>query len=96
MPDAGYHILWNFLPDSFANFGVWENDEVQGIGEQAINMPLGDERNALLKQFQEGFAADVATIPFVSMPQIYPHDKRIGGAAYYPDSILRWDQMTIE
>jgi peptide/nickel transport system substrate-binding protein len=96
VPDAGYHILWNFLPDSFANFGNWQNDEVQRIGEEAITMPLGDERNALLRQFQQGFADDVATVPFVSMPQIYPHSRRIGGAAYYPDSILRWDQMTVE
>ena len=25
-----------------------------------------------------------------------PHKKHIGGSAYYPDSILRWDQITIE
>lgn len=95
VPDAGYHILWNFLPDSFANFYNYKNGRVQGVGRQLVNMAPGPERTELLKQFQQGFAEDVASLPLVSIPEIYPHKKNLSGFAYYPDSTIRWDQITV-
>ena len=96
VPDAGYHILWNFLPDSFANFYSWENEEAQAIGEKLIPMEPGEERNELLKQFQQAFADDVASLPLVMLPESYPHKPNLSGFAYYPDSVIRWDKITME
>ncbi|MCA9879675.1 MAG: ABC transporter substrate-binding protein [Thermomicrobiales bacterium] len=96
VPDAGYHILWNFMPDSFANFYSWENEAAQGIASEAIPMAEGDERNDLLKQFQQAFADDVASLPLVMLPESYPHKPNLSGFAYYPDSVIRWDKLTME
>jgi hypothetical protein len=54
------------------------------------------ERTELLKQFQQGFADDVASLPLLSLPESYPHKPNITGFAYYPDSIIRWEKLTME
>jgi ABC-type transport system substrate-binding protein len=96
VPDAGYHALWNFMPDSFANFYNWRNEEAQGVAEELIPMQEGEERNELLKQFQQGFADDVASLPLIMLPESYPHTPNITGFAYYPDSVIRWDLLKME
>ena len=57
---------------------------------------LGEERNELLKVFQEEFANDVASLPLVMLPESYPHKPNLSGFAYYPDSIIRWDKIVME
>jgi peptide/nickel transport system substrate-binding protein len=96
VPDAGYHILWNFMPDSFANFYSWENATAQDAAAELIPMDPGEERNELLKVFQEEFANDVASLPLVMLPESYPHKPNLSGFAYYPDSVIRWDKITME
>ena len=96
VPDAGYHILWNFMPDSFANFYNWENEAAQGVAAELIPMEPGAERNELLKEFQQAFADDVASLPLVMLPESYPHKPNLSGFAYYPDSVIRWDKITME
>lgn len=96
VPDAGYHLLWNFMPDSYANFYSWENEAAQSVGEKLIPMDPGEERNALLKEFQQAFADDVASLPLVMLPESYPHKPNLSGFAYYPDSVIRWDKITME
>jgi peptide/nickel transport system substrate-binding protein len=96
VPDAGYHILWNFMPDSFANFYNWENEAAQSVAAELIPMEPGAERNELLKEFQQAFADDVASLPLVMLPESYPHKPNLSGFAYYPDSVIRWDKITME
>lgn len=96
VPDAGYHILWNFMPESFANFYNWKNDAAQGTARELLYMAPGPERNELLKSFQQSFAEDVASLPLVMLPESYPHKPNLSGFAYYPDSVIRWDKITME
>lgn len=96
VPDAGYQILWNFLPDSFANFGNWKNEEAQALGNEIVSMAHDEARLEKIAQFQQAFADDVAALPLVSLPEVYPHKPNLGGFAYYPDSCIRWDKITVE
>lgn len=96
VPDSGYHILWNFLPESFANFYNWKNDSAQGTARELLYMSPSPERNELLKTFQQGFAEDVASIPLVMLPESYPHKPNLTGFAYYPDSVIRWEKIVME
>lgn len=93
--DPGYHILWNFLPQSFANFANFQNPEVQDVAQQIIDTAPGAERDALVTEFQKQFAEQVVSLPFVSLPEVYPHKKNLSGFAYYPDSCIRWDKITV-
>lgn len=93
--DPGYHIVWNFLPSSFANFSNYQDEEVQGIAQGIVDTAPGAERDALLVDFQKRFAEQVVSIPFVSLPEVYPHKKNLSGFAYYPDSCIRWDKITV-
>jgi peptide/nickel transport system permease protein len=41
VPDAGYFIYWNWLPDSFTNYWNYVNPEAQTLGNEAITMAIG-------------------------------------------------------
>jgi peptide/nickel transport system substrate-binding protein len=52
VPDAGYFIYWNWLPDSFTNYWNYVNPEAQTLGNEAITMAVGSpERQAKLRRF---------------------------------------------
>jgi peptide/nickel transport system substrate-binding protein len=98
IPDAGYHILWNHLPDSYANFFGYANPAQEEIGRQLLYMDPNDpERIALLKQFQEMMAEDVSHIYTTSTKAVVAHRSNVTGFAYYPDypTVLRFDNLTL-
>ena len=97
IPDAGYQTLWNFFPDSYANFFGYNNPEQEALGRQMLYMDPNDpERTALLKQFQEMMAADVSHVYTISVKAVVAHSKNVTGFAYYPDypTVLRFDNLT--
>ena len=54
VPDIGYFIYWNWLPDSLSNFWGYVNAEAQTLGNEAITMAVdAPERHAKLRRFQE-------------------------------------------
>src|SRR5215475_11186564 len=60
VPDAGYFIYWNWLPDSFTNYWNYNNPEAQTLGNEAITMAIGSsERQAKLRRFQEIVNGDI-------------------------------------
>ena len=60
VPDAGYFIYWNWLPDSFTNYWNYVNPEAQALGNESITMAIGSpERNAKLRRFQEIVNGDI-------------------------------------
>jgi peptide/nickel transport system substrate-binding protein len=64
VPDAGYFICWNWLPDSFSNYWSYVNLEAQTLGNDAITMAVGSpERHAKLQRFQEIVNADIGQCP---------------------------------
>src|SRR6266567_3622778 len=64
VPDIGYFIYWNWLPDSLSNFWGYVNSEAQALGNEAITMAVdAPERHAKLRRFQEIINGEVGTIP---------------------------------
>jgi hypothetical protein len=54
VPDIGYFIYWNWLPESLSNFWGYTNAEAQALGNEAITMAVdAPERHAKLWRFQE-------------------------------------------
>ena len=47
VPDIGYYIYWNWLPDSLNNYWGYVNPEAQVLGSEAITMAVdSSERHA--------------------------------------------------
>jgi peptide/nickel transport system substrate-binding protein len=64
MPDIGYFIYWNWLPDSFWNYWGYVNPEAQALGNEAITIAADSpERHAKLRRFQEIINGEVGSIP---------------------------------
>ncbi|MDB5540807.1 MAG: peptide transporter substrate-binding protein, partial [Devosia sp.] len=98
IPDAGYQTLWNFFPDSYANFFGYSNPAQEEIGRKMLYMDPNDpERAALLKQFQEMMAEDVSHVYTTSVKAVVAHSKKVTGFAYYPDyaTVIRFDKLTM-
>jgi ABC-type transport system substrate-binding protein len=98
VPDAGYHALWNHLPDSYANYFNYANPEQEKVGREMLYMdPKDPKRIELLKKYQEIMAEDVFSVYFASVKSVVAHRKNITGFAYYPDYALgvRFDNLTI-
>lgn len=99
VPDAGYHTLWNHLPDSYANFFGYNNPEQAELGQQMLYMDPNDpERISILKKFQEIMAEDVFAVYLTSVKAVVAHSNKVSGFAYYPDydTVLRIDNLTLE
>jgi peptide/nickel transport system substrate-binding protein len=98
IPDAGYQTLWNFLPDSYANFFGYENPAQAELAKKTLYMDPNDpERTALLKQLQEMMAAEVSHVYTTSVKAVVAHTKNVTGFAYYPDypTVIRFDNLTM-
>lgn len=98
IPDAGYQTLWNFFPDSYANFFGYSNPAQEELGRKMLYMDPNDpERTALLKQFQEMMAEDVSHVYTTSVKAVVAHTKNVTGFAYYPDyaTVIRFDNLTM-
>ena len=98
IPDAGYQTLWNFFPESYANFFGYADPEQEAIGRQMLYMDPNDpERTTLLKQFQEVMAAKVSHVYTTSAKAVVAHSKKVTGFAYYPDysTVIRFDNLTM-
>jgi peptide/nickel transport system substrate-binding protein len=96
VPDAGYHALWNHLPDSFANYWNYANPEQEKLGRQMLYMdPKDPTRLEVLKQYQQVMADDVFGVYFASVKSVVAHKKTVTGFAYYPDYPLgaRFDNL---
>jgi peptide/nickel transport system substrate-binding protein len=98
VPDAGYHALWNHLPDSFANYWNYANPEQEKVGREMLYMdPKDPKRIDLLKRYQQIMADDVFGVYFASVKSVVAHKKSITGFAYYPDYPLgaRFDNLKL-
>jgi len=98
IPDAGYQTLWNFFPDSYANFFGYADAEQEAVGRKMLYMDPNDpERTALLKQFQEMMAAKVSHVYTTSAKAVVAHTRNVTGFAYYPDydTVIRFDNLTM-
>lgn len=98
VPDAGYHALWNHLPDSYANYFNYANPEQEKVGRDMLYMdPKDPKRIELLKKYQEIMAEDVFSVYYASVKSVVAHRRNITGFAYYPDYALgvRFDNLTI-
>lgn len=98
VPDAGYHALWNHLPDSYANYFAYKNPDQEKLGREMLYMdPKNPKRVEILKQYQQVMADDVFAVYLHSFKTVIPHKKTIKGFAYYPDMPLgvRFDKLSI-
>src|SRR5215467_1390042 len=88
VPDAGYFIYWNWLPDSFTNYWNYVNPEAQALGNEAITMAIGSsERNAKLRRFQEIVNGDIGLVPLFTQFDNLVMREHVQGYVYYPDAV---------
>lgn len=88
VPDAGYFIYWNWLPDSFSNFWSYANPEAQALGNETITMRAGTpERNAKLRRFQEIVNGDIGLVPLFTQFDNVTMREHVQGYVYYPDAV---------
>lgn len=88
VPDAGYFIYWNWLPDSFTNYWSYNNPEAQTLGNESITMAIGSpERNAKLRRFQEIVNQEVGLIPLFTQFDTITMRDNVQGYVYYPDGV---------
>src|SRR6266850_1337693 len=88
IPDAGYFIHWNWLPDSFWNCWSYVNPEAQTLGHETITMATGSpERQSKLRRFQEMVNSDIGLIPLVSEFENVVTREHVQGYVSYPDGI---------
>jgi len=96
IPDAGYFIYWNWLPDSFWNSWSYTHEEAQRLGDEVITMAPGSpEREAKLRRFQEIVNGDVGLVPlFMQYDNIVMRD-HVQGYVYYPDAVPVLSKMSL-
>jgi peptide/nickel transport system substrate-binding protein len=96
VPDAGYFIYWNWLPDSFTNYWSYSNPEAQTLGNEAITMPVGSpEREATLRRFQEIVNGDIGLVPLFTQFDNIVMRENVQGYVYYPDTIPVLAKMSL-
>src|SRR6266704_5536362 len=97
VPDVGYFIYWNWLPDSLSNFWGYVNPEAQALGNEVITMAVdAPERHAKLRRFQEIINAEVGTIPlFTEFDNVVMRDN-VQGYVSYPDGIAFLPKLYLE
>jgi peptide/nickel transport system substrate-binding protein len=96
VPDAGYFIYWNWLPDSFSNFWAYTNPEAQTLGHEAITMAVGSpERDAKLRRFQEIVNGDVGLVPLFTQFDNIAMREHVQGYVYYPDTVPVLAKMSL-
>jgi peptide/nickel transport system substrate-binding protein len=88
VPDAGYFIYWNWLPDSFTNYWNYVNPEAQTLGNESITMVVGlPERQAKLCRFQEIVNGDIGLVPLFTQFDNIAMREHVEGYVYYPDTV---------
>jgi peptide/nickel transport system substrate-binding protein len=88
VPDAGYFIYWNWLPDSFINYWNYLNPEAQVLGNESITMAIGSpERQAKLRRFQEIVNGDIGLVPLFTQFDNLVMREHVQGYVYYPDAV---------
>ena len=86
VPDAGYFIYFNWLPDSFTNYWSYVNPEAQTLGNEAITMAVGSpEREAKLRRFQEIVNGEIGLVPLFNQFDTITMRENVQGYVYYPD-----------
>jgi peptide/nickel transport system substrate-binding protein len=96
VPDAGYFIYWNWLPDSFTNYWNYVNPEAQTLGNEAITMPVGSpERQAKLRRFQEIVNGDIGLVPLFTQFDNIAMREHVQGYVYYPDTVPVLAKMSL-
>ena len=96
VPDAGYFIHWNWLPDSFWNIWSYNNPEAQRPGEEAITMVADSpDRTEKLRRFQQVVCEDVGVIPLFAQIDNYVMRERVNGFVYYPDRTIFIDKLSL-
>jgi len=97
IPDAGYFIHWNWLPDSFWNCWSYVNPEAQTLGHETITMATGaPERQSKLRRFQEMVNSDIGLIPLVSEFENVVTREHVQGYVSYPDGIPVLAKLSLE
>jgi peptide/nickel transport system substrate-binding protein len=97
VPDAGYFIYFNWLPDSFSNYWSYSNPEAQTLGNEAITMAIDSpERNAKLRRFQEIVNGDIGLIPLFNQFDNIVMREHVQGYVYYPDATPNLAKMSFE
>jgi ABC-type transport system substrate-binding protein len=97
IPDVGYQIYWNWLPDSLNNYWGYEHAEAQGLGNEAITMAANNpERLGKLRRFQEIINGDVGTIPLLSEFDTAVMRTPVQGYVSYPDGVAFLAKMRLE
>jgi len=96
VPDAGYFIHWNWLPDSYWNIWSYANPEAQRPGEEVITMATGSpDRNEKLRRFQQVVCEEVGVIPLFAQIDNYVMRERVKGFVYYPDRTIFMDKLSL-
>jgi hypothetical protein len=86
VPDAGYFIYFNWLPDSFTNYWSYINPEAQTLGNEAITMAVGSpEREAQLRRFQEIVNGEIGLVPLFNQFDNITTRENMQSYVYYPD-----------
>ena len=63
VPDAGYFIYFNWLPDSFTNYWSYDNPEAQALGNEPLPWLSALQNDAKLRRFQEIVNGDIGLVP---------------------------------
>jgi peptide/nickel transport system substrate-binding protein len=96
VPDIGYYLYWNWLPDSLNNYWGYINPEAQSLGNEAITLAVDSpERHAKLRRFQEIINGDVGTIPLFSEFDNAVMREDVQGYVSYPDGIAMLSKLSI-
>jgi len=97
VPDVGYYIYWNWLPDSLNNYWGYANAEAQALGNEAITMAVdAPERHAKLRRFQEIINGEVGTIPLFSEFDNAVMRAPVQGYVSYPDGVAFLAKLHLE
>jgi peptide/nickel transport system substrate-binding protein len=96
VPDIGYFIYWNWLPDSLSNFWGYVNPEAQALGNEVITMAVdAPERHAMLRRFQEITNGEIGSIPLFTEFDNVAMREHVQGYVSYPDGVALLSKLSL-
>jgi peptide/nickel transport system substrate-binding protein len=98
VPDGVYSEYWNFKTSESGccNYGSYSNPEVDDLITKALTELDPAVRNDYIAQVQQLVAADLPSLPIYHPTWNIAMLKNVVGYSYYPDTLLRFAQLSEE
>jgi peptide/nickel transport system substrate-binding protein len=94
VPDAGYQLAHDFCATSQGNDFGYSNPQVDALVERGLASADPAARRRCFVEAQALLTADLPIVPLASLGFAVVFHRRVAGAAWYPDNVLHYGELS--